>query len=419
MGPSFLDLGTHKEALSMALSAVRGNKLRSILTLIGIVVGIFSIISVMTAMGVLRNSIEEGMTMLGANTFQVEKFDRGFNSGPGNHRFRNRKNITYDQALKVQEKATLATSVGIEIWQYGVIVWHGADRTNPTVNLAGENVEGLETNDWTVDNGRGFSTQDLEQSARVAILGTELVSKLFLPSVNPVGENIRVDGIMYQVIGTFAKKGSALGGNQDNFLAIPLTTYFRKYGRAEDNSVNIMVKAKSKEVVSDCIEQVRGIMRAVRKVPPGAPDDFGYFSNESLITQFNDFTRYVRLGALVISSIALLAAGIGIMNIMLVSVTERTREIGIRKAIGAQRRDILAQFIIEAIILCQLGGLVGVSLGVLGGNVVSMILRIPMIVPWDWAVIGLAVCTTVGLLFGVYPAWKASVLDPIESLRYE
>jgi putative ABC transport system permease protein len=419
VSPSLLDLGTHKEALGMALSAVRGNKLRSILTLIGIVVGIFSIISVMTAMGVLRNSIEEGMTMLGANTFQVEKFDRGFNSGPGNDRFRNRKNITYEQALKVQEKATLAASVGIEIWQYGVLVWHGGEHTNPNVNLSGENIEGLETNNWVVDNGRGFTPQDIEQNARVAILGIELAGKLFRPSVNPVGATIRVDGVLYQVIGVFAKKGAALGGNQDNFLAIPLTTFFKKYGRAEDNSVNIMVKARSKELVNDCIEQVRGIMRTARKVPPGAPDDFGYFSNESLISQFNDFTRYVRLGALVISSIALLAAGIGIMNIMLVSVSERTREIGVRKAIGAQRRDILSQFIIEAIILCQLGGLVGVSLGVLGGNVVSIILKIPMIIPWDWAIIGITVCTIVGMLFGVYPAWKASVLDPIESLRYE
>jgi putative ABC transport system permease protein len=400
----------------MALNAVRSNKLRSVLTLIGIVVGVFSIISVMTAIGVLRNSIEEGMTMLGANTFQVEKFDRGFNSGP--RRFRNRKDITYDQALQVQDKATLAAAVGIESWEYGVIVWWKGERTNPNVNLAGENIEGLETNNWTVEHGRGFTQQDMELSARVTILGVQLVDKLFPPSVNPIGETIKVDGALYKVIGIFQKKGTALGGNQDNFMAIPLTSYFVKYGKA-NKSMNIMVKARSRELVNDCIEQVRGIMRAARKVPPGGEDDFGYFSNESLITQFNEFTQYVRLGALLVSSIALLAAGVGIMNIMLVSVTERTREIGVRKAIGARRKDILSQFIIEAIILCQLGGIVGVTLGVIGGNIVGMLLEVPAVIPWDWAVIGLAVCTFVGILFGVYPAWKASVLDPIDSLRYE
>jgi putative ABC transport system permease protein len=161
------------------------------------------------------------------------------------------------------------------------------------------------------------------------------------------------------------------------------------------------------------------ILRAVRNVPPAAEDDFFYFSNDSLITQFNEFTLYLRLGVLVVSSIALLAAGVGIMNIMLVSVTERTREIGIRKAVGAQRRDILGQFIIEAVILCEIGGLLGVGLGILGGNVVGLMLEVPAVIPWDWAAIGIGVCTFVGLLFGVYPAWKASVLDPIESLRYE
>jgi putative ABC transport system permease protein len=180
-----------------------------------------------------------------------------------------------------------------------------------------------------------------------------------------------------------------------------------------------MVKAANREVYEDCLEQSRAILRTARNVPPGAEDDFAYFSNDSLITQFNEFTLYLRLGVLVVSSIALIAAGVGIMNIMLVSVTERTREIGIRKAIGAQRRDILSQFMIEAIILCQLGGVFGIALGVLGGNVVGLLLDVPAVIPWDWVAIGLAVCSFVGLAFGVYPAWKAASLDPIESLRYE
>jgi putative ABC transport system permease protein len=387
------------------------------LTLLGIVVGVFSIISVMTAVGVLRNSIEEGITQLGANTFQVQKFAQGF-GGDNRRRFRNRKDITYEQALKVKEKATLAEAVGIEGWKFGRVVFWEGQKTNPNVFVCGENIEGITTNDWNIETGRSFSNEDLDLARRVAILGTPVKEKLFPPNVNPVGQSIRIDGSIYTILGVFAKKGGALGGNQDNLVCLPITTYFQKYGKTGED-IHIMVKALNRDVVDDAIEQTRGILRAARNVPPGEEDDFSYFSNDSLIKQFNELTLYVRMGVLFISSIALLAAGVGIMNIMLVSVTERTREIGIRKAIGAQQRDILTQFMIEAIILCEIGGLLGVVLGILGGNVVGMLMQVPAIIPWDWAAIGLGVCSLVGLIFGVYPAWKASTLDPIEALRYE
>jgi putative ABC transport system permease protein len=233
-----------------------------------------------------------------------------------------------------------------------------------------------------------------------------------------VGEKVKVDGTVYEVIGVFETKGDVLGGSNDSFLAIPLPTYFEVYGK-HSRSINIMVKARNQEVFEDCLEQSRSILRTARKVLPGEEDDFAFFSNDSIIREFNEFTFYFRLGVLVISSIALLAAGVGIMNIMLVSVTERTREIGIRKAIGAQKRDVLSQFILEAVILCQIGGVAGVILGVLAGNVITLLMDVPAVIPWDWAAIGFAVCSVVGLVFGVYPAWKAATLDPIESLRYE
>jgi putative ABC transport system permease protein len=417
MSKSMLYWSNLKESLVMALGSIRANKLRSILTLLGIVVGVFSIISVMTAMGVLRNSIEEGITQLGANTFQIQKYPAGMGGGP-RHRFRNRKNITYEQALQVRDKATLAEAVGIESWRFGRIVFWQGQKTNPNVNLAGENLDGILTNDWNVETGRSLSPQDMDLGRRVAIIGRPVAEKLFPPSVNPVGETIKLDGELFEVIGVLAKKGGALGGNQDNLVITPITFFFQKYGKA-DSDIHIMVKALSREVVEDAIEQSRGILRAARNVPPGAEDDFGYFSNDSIVKQFNEFTLYFRLGVLVVSSIALLAAGVGIMNIMLVSVTERTREIGIRKAIGAQKKDILSQFMIEAVILCEIGGVVGVVLGILGGNVVGLLLKVPSIIPWDWAAIGIGVCSLVGLIFGVYPAWKAASLDPIEALRYE
>lgn len=408
-----------KENLLMALNALSTNKLRSILTLLGIVVGIFSIISVMTAMGVLRNSIEEGMMQLGANTFQIEKFERGINQTHEMRRkYRNRKDITYEQAQQVRRKASLAEAVGIEIVRRGRIIYWEGEKTNPNVSVYGENLDGLVTNDWNVATGRGLTNQDLEEARSVIVIGKAVREKLFPPYVSPMGEKVRVDGVEFEVIGVFQEKGGSLGGNSDNFTVIPINTYFQKYGKS-GRSMHIMVKALNREVLDDAVEQARAILRVARKVPPGADDDFGYFSNDSLVRQFNEFTFMFRLGVLVISSIALLAAGVGIMNIMLVSVTERTREIGIRKSIGAQRKDILAQFITEAIILCEIGGIIGIVFGIGGGNVVGLLLEVPAVIPWDWAAIGLTVCSFVGIIFGVYPAWKASTLDPIEALRHE
>jgi len=419
MSSSLLAWSNLRESLFMALGAIRANKLRSVLTLLGMIVGVFSIIAVMTAMGVLRNSIEEGMTQLGANTFQIQKFPADFQSGPEmRRRFRNRKDISYEQALEVREKATYAEAVGIESWQFGVIVWWGGVKTNPNVSLAGENLDGLVTNNWIVGEGRGFSSQDIDLARKVIILGINVAEKLFPPHVSAVGQTVRIDGILYQVVGVFEKKGGTLGDEQDNFAAVPITTYFSKYGK-RSRTINIMVKALDREVYEDCLEQSRAILRAARKVPPGQEDDFAFFSNEGIIEQFNDITSGFRMGVLLISSIALLAAGVGIMNIMLVSVTERTREIGIRKAIGAMKRDILSQFMIEAVLLSMIGGVAGVILGIIGGNVVSIMMEVPAVIPWDWAAIGLGVCSLVGFVFGVYPAAKASMLDPIEALRYE
>jgi putative ABC transport system permease protein len=227
-----------------------------------------------------------------------------------------------------------------------------------------------------------------------------------------------VDGINYTVVGVLEPKGAALGGEQDNFVIIPLSTGLNRYGRLW-SSLSILVQAENQATYDDTVEQVRGILRTVRKVEPGAEDDFEIFSNDSLIQQFKNFTFIVRVVVAVVSSIALLAAGVGIMNIMLVSVTERTREIGIRRAVGAKKRNIMTQFILEAIVLCEVGGLLGVALGLAGGNAAAWYLEVPPVIPVDWVVLGLVICSLVGVLFGTYPAYKAANLDPIESLRYE
>ncbi len=411
--------GTIRESAAMALSAIRASKLRSILTLLGIVVGVFSIISVMTAVGALKGTIESAMSQLGANTFVVQKWSISFNSSPEEHRkMHNRRNISLAQATLVKERLTLAEAVGMYVGTHGKIVFWGAKRTNPNVEIAGITPEILITNDLTVESGRSITQDDIALARKVIILGTAVVEKIFPSNMNPIGESVRIDNAIYQVVGVFQKKGMMLGEDQDNYAVIPLNAFFHVYGK-DHYSLSLAVKAANKDVLDDAIEQARSVLRHARKLDPGADDDFGIFTNDSLIKQFNDFTFYVRLGILVVSSIALLAAGVGIMNIMLVSVTERTREIGIRKAIGARKRDVMAQFMTEAVILCELGGIVGIVLGIIGGNIVGAIAKANAVIPWDWAIIGIVVCSGVGIVFGVYPAWKASNLDPIEALRYE
>lgn len=407
-----------RESFMMALVALRTNKLRSILTLLGIAVGVFSIIGVMTGMAVLINSIENGMSQLGSNTFQVQRMPAFQTGNPADRaKLRNRKYIKYEQALKVKELATFASAVGIEAWTFGkTAVGPDGKKSNANIQIAGEDIDGFITNNWTIGEGRLFTQDEVNSGRNVAILGKEMVDKVFAKS-DPIGQTIRVDGHEYQVIGTIEPKGGMLGGNQDNFMAVPLTSFFNYYGKQRD--IHLMVQSTSRETFEDCIEQVRGILRTARQVPPGAEDDFNIFSNDSLIDQFKDFTKYLRLGIMLISAIALLAAGVGIMNIMLVSVTERTREIGIRKAIGAKRTNILSQFILEAIVISELGGLLGIMIGVFVGNIVAISLEVPAVIPWDWVAIGFISCSLIGITFGVYPAWKASNLDPIESLRYE
>jgi putative ABC transport system permease protein len=257
----------------------------------------------------------------------------------------------------------------------------------------------------------------LDSARSVCVLGHTLATNLF-PHSAPVGERVKYRGINYSVVGVLEAKGQALGGDQDTFLAVPITTGLNRYG-IQWRSLTILVQAESEKLLDDTMEQVRGILRAIRKVPPQDEDDFEVFTSDSLIEQFRSMTFAVRVGAAIISSIALLAAGIGIMNIMLVSVTERTREIGIRRAVGAKKRNILTQFMSEAVILCQFGGVIGAALGIIAGNIAAFAFKVPPVFPFDWAVFAMLICTAVGLVFGTYPAVKAANMDPVESLRYE
>ena len=341
-----------------------------------------------------------------------------FGVSPGDYeKYWRRKNVTVNDGKRLLEKISVPANIGIE-----AMFWSGEIKTRyktsaPSVRLYGETPGSFLAHNWNLSEGRLLMDADVDGNRNVCVLGAGLATNIF-PNSSALGEIIKVDGIGYTVVGVLEGRGSISGGDQDNFVVVPVTTCLNRYGRWW-RSLNILVQAPNRESYDATVDEVRGIMRVIRKVPPGKDDDFEIASNNSMIEQFKKFTRSVRIGIAVVSSIALVAAGIGIMNIMLVSVTERTREIGIRRAIGAKKRNIMVQFILEAIVLCEVGGVIGVILGILGGNLTALFMKLPPVVPMDWVVLGLVICSVVGIIFGTYPAWKAANLDPIESLRYE
>jgi putative ABC transport system permease protein len=411
-------LGEVKESFHMAMSALTAHKLRSALTLLGVLVGVFSIIVVMTAMRVMQSDVEREMSQLGGQTFMIQKWPAVYFGGPeGFEKFWRRKNITMAHGLQVEEKATLARSVGMETTFWGGQIETRYKKSAPNVQLFGETPGSFPARNWELQDGRLLLDVDVDSARDVCVLGNGLAKTVF-PRASAVGEWLKINGINYLVVGVLEPKGGQLNGDQDNFATVPITTGMNRFGRWR-RSLSILVQARNQAMYDDTVEQVRGVLRVARKVPPGKEDDFELFSNDSMIGQFNSFTMAVRIGVVAVSSISLLAAGIGIMNIMLVSVTERTREIGIRRAIGAKKRNIMTQFIMEAIVICEVGGVLGVLAGIAGGNSTAYFLKLTPVIPVDWAVIGLVICSIVGIIFGTYPAYKAANLDPIESLRYE
>jgi putative ABC transport system permease protein len=404
------------EMVRMAMNAVRSHVLRSSLTVLGVFVGVFSIIAVMTGIRVLQNNLETAMSGLGANTFQFQRFPAISFDDNDWEKYMRRKRFFETDMKRLKERATMAQAVSA-VSQFGVgEAGSRFGRTNPNIPGTAVSPEAFVTQNWTVADGRGFSDADNDSGRRVCVLGADLSDKLF-PRGSPVGQTVKFLGVPYNVIGVLTRRGSLFGQSRDNFIAVPLGTALRLYG--QNISMTIQIQAPDREAYNDVLEQARGAMRALRRVGPGEEDDFELVSNESAVGQFRSLTSAIRLGAAAISSIALIAAGIGIMNIMLVSVTERTREIGIRRAIGARKSSVMTQFVAEAVLLSEIGGVLGVLVGILFGNLLCFLVSAPPVIPLDWAAIGLGICSAVGIIFGTYPAWKAANLDPIDSLRYE
>lgn len=407
------------ETIKIALASLSANKLRSSLTILGIIVGIFSIISISTIISMLEASIEEGVSALGQNTFQIQKWPIiQMSSAERRKLIRNRKDIELEEFFRFKELlGNEAKHVGAEMWNGGKIVKYGSEETNPNVSVCGHTPEAFPNNKWIIEKGREFNYRDVHRYSKVVVLGADIANHLF-EYEDPIGKEVRVDGKKLKVIGILESQGSMFGQSQDNFVMMPITTFQSFYGKRR-RSVNITVMSYSKEDYETLIQKAEGKFRIAREIKPIEPNDFTIRTNEAILKQIQDMTAGVRIGSIVIAAIALLAAGVGIMNIMLVSVTERTREIGIRKSIGARRSSVLFQFLTEAITLCLLGGFVGIILGVGVGNFAGSMLNAKATIPIDWIIIGVMLCIFIGLSFGTYPAYKASNLDPIEALRYE
>ena len=389
------------DGFKIALDSIRKHKLRSALTLIGIIIGVASIIGIMTAIDAIQTYMEDTLSVLGTSVFQVQKYPAVQIGHNDRSKYRNRKDIKIEQA---------------EDWMWGRSLRYKNEATDPVLLLAGGTIEFSVNNGYYVEEGRFLTDLDVDLVRNVIVLGKDAVESLF-PFTYPLGETVKLEGRRFEVIGVLEEQGDQFGQSRDNVLVIPITTYQKMYGK--DGSINITIAAKSPEVLEDAIEEVITIMRTERRIPPGKDNDFEIFNSASLIDTWNDLSRSLKIGSVLISFISLAVAGIGIMNIMMVSVTERTKEIGIRKALGARRRNILLQFLIEAVMLSLIGGIFGVIVGVLLGNVVAAMMNLDIAVPWFWVFIGLGFCTLVGIVFGIWPAAKASRLDPIESLRSE
>jgi putative ABC transport system permease protein len=404
------------EIVRMALSALRTNKLRSFLTMIGVAIGVFSVIGVMTALSVIQVSIENGLSFLGSNIFQFAKYPV-MSNGNNDNKYANRRNISLAQANEFKRLMEgQANAICLKVFDGGKPASYDRKKIQG-LTLIGTNEHFLTANSFTIAYGRNLSAEDVELARSVVVVGKRIEKSLF-PNESPIGKTIKINDKPYQIIGVLGEKGQAFGQSDDSNMMVPITKYFADFGWV-NRTVNVAIQATSQATYNATFDKAVGAMRIARGLKLGQENDFEIYSNDTLISAFHSVADVISTGALLVSAIALLAAGIGIMNIMLVSVTERTREIGLRKAIGARKNDIVRQFLLEAIVLSEMGGLAGIISGVAGGNGIAVWLDIPMVFPWFWTVTGLVVCSIIGIAFGWYPAWKAAQLHPIEALRYE
>jgi putative ABC transport system permease protein len=406
------------ENLRISFRAIRSNMVRAILTVCIIAFGIMALIGILTAIDAIKSSLTNQFTVLGANSFTIAS--RGMNIQIGNSQYRakNFSRITYREAVLFKEmfKEPAWVSVSYNATSLATVKY-GSEKTNPNVTLRGVDEDYLSVSGYEVESGRNFSTDEVQASRHFVIAGPEIVKKLFAGNEEALGKEITVAGMKLRIIGILKSKGaSAING--DNICFMPVTTARQYFSRPNMTfSLTVMpFKSINLDVIAG---QAEAVFRVVRNLNPRDESDFNISKSDNIVALLLKNIRYVTLAATLIGVVTLFGAAVGLMNIMLVSVTERTREIGTRKAIGAKTSTIRSQFLLESIIIGQMGGFFGIILGILMGNAVSTMLRSSFVIPWFWVITGIVVCFVVGVVSGYAPAVKAANIDPIEALRYE
>jgi putative ABC transport system permease protein len=407
-----------KESLKLALGTFRAHKMRSFLTVLGVLIGVFTIITVVSIITGLDNSMARQIESLGSNVIYVARNKPGIVIGHRSASERNRKGITYDHAMAILEGCPAIVAVSPQNYYFrpGGNAAKYKDREIRRPQFFGTLPDYEIVNNVFAEQGRFFNDSDVKFRTMVAVIGSSVAEELF-PNEDPIYKEILVNDDKFTVIGVMQERQTVMGSNENNFVAIPYGTFQKLH--PEEKELWLALKAASPEIMPEAIDQVTEVMRRQRGLRYNEPDDFAVFTQENLLEVYEQLTKAVWVVMIVISSIGLLVGGVGVMNIMLVSVTERTREIGVRKAVGARRSSILWQFLIEAMALSGLGGILGILIGLGAGQLISSLTVLPAGVSAFWVVTAFAFSVGVALVFGMYPAVRASRLDPIESLRYE
>lgn len=407
------------ENIRISLDAIRSHLLRSILTVLVIAFGIMALVGILTAIDSIKYSLNENFAMMGANTFTLRNRELNIHIGGGSRRSERFRSITYKQALEFKDAYTFPAYTSVYTNGTGIATLkYESEKTDPNVSVVGSDENYFITSGLEIEKGRNFNQNEVYFGSSVAIIGSEIVSRLFKKKEDPIDKIISVGPGKYRIIGVLKEKGSSVGFSSDRRCILPLTNVRQYFSRPNMNfSVNVNV-GKAEEL-EPAIGEATGLFRVIRDDILGEPDTFSIAKSDSIAEMLIGLTGTVRLAATFIGLITLMGAAIGLMNIMLVSVTERTKEIGIRKAMGATRRSIRNQFLVEAIVIGQMGGIVGIILGILIGNILSLIIGSAFIIPWEWILLGVGLCFSVAIVSGIIPARKAAKLDPIESLRYE